>query len=192
MSDSISNKAMLYANCGRTIRQAVAGQDYLGEGRSLLSETVMIVTQALGSGHDQGHISAETAGLNQALRRVAGEAKPIDLRAMAQKISAVETGGDFFRRCAGTAKAEELKAILDSAPDVPPMQGTRSIPERNAKPGDKPASPYQYVIRSADMIESPDWYGLGLTPTICTHTNLQTMQCRLATIAWGWPGHARP
>jgi hypothetical protein len=42
--------------------------------------------------------------------------------AVAQKIGAVETA-DFFRRRAGTAKAEDLKAFLDRAPDVPPMPG---------------------------------------------------------------------
>lgn len=42
--------------------------------------------------------------------------------AVAQKIGAVETA-DFFRRRAGTAKAEALKAFLDRAPDVPPMPG---------------------------------------------------------------------
>lgn len=43
--------------------------------------------------------------------------------AVAQKISAVETAADFFRRRAGTAKAGDLKAILDRAPDVPAMPG---------------------------------------------------------------------
>jgi hypothetical protein len=48
--------------------------------------------------------------------------------AVAQKISAVETAADFFRRRAGTAKAEDLQAILDRAPDVPPMPGDEIDP----------------------------------------------------------------
>ena len=47
---------------------------------------------------------------------------------MAQKISAVETAADFFRRRAGTAKAEDLQAILDRGPDVPPMPGDEIDP----------------------------------------------------------------
>jgi HicB family len=41
--------------------------------------------------------------------------------AVAQKVSVVETSADFFRQRAGTAKAEDLKAFLDRAPDVRPM-----------------------------------------------------------------------
>jgi hypothetical protein len=48
--------------------------------------------------------------------------------AVAQKISAVETAADFFRRRAGTAKAEDLQAILDRGPDVPPMPGDEIDP----------------------------------------------------------------
>jgi hypothetical protein len=47
---------------------------------------------------------------------------------VAQKISAVETAADFFRRRAGTTKAEDLQAILDRAPDVPPMPGDEIDP----------------------------------------------------------------
>src|SRR5207244_8974851 len=43
--------------------------------------------------------------------------------AVAQKIGAVETAADFFRRRAGNARPEDLKAFLASAPDVPPEPG---------------------------------------------------------------------
>lgn len=46
--------------------------------------------------------------------------------AVAQKV-AVETA-DFFRRRAGNARAEDLKAFLDRAPDVPPMPGDEIDP----------------------------------------------------------------
>ncbi len=48
--------------------------------------------------------------------------------AVAQKVSVVETAADFFRQRAGTAKAEDLKAFLDRAPDVPPMPGDEIDP----------------------------------------------------------------
>lgn len=48
--------------------------------------------------------------------------------AVAQKVSAVETAADFFRRRAGTAKAEDLNAFLDRAPDVPPIPGDEIDP----------------------------------------------------------------
>jgi len=48
--------------------------------------------------------------------------------AVAQKVSVVETSADFFRQRAGTAKAEDLKAFLDRAPDVPPMPGDEADP----------------------------------------------------------------
>jgi hypothetical protein len=48
--------------------------------------------------------------------------------AVAQKVSAVETAADFFRRRAGTAKVEDLKAFLDQAPDVPPIPGDEIDP----------------------------------------------------------------
>jgi hypothetical protein len=47
---------------------------------------------------------------------------------VAQKISALETAADFFRRRAGTAKAEDLKEILDRAPDVPATPGDEIDP----------------------------------------------------------------
>jgi hypothetical protein len=47
---------------------------------------------------------------------------------VAQKISAVETAADFFRRRADNAKVEDLKAILDRAPDVPAMPGDEIDP----------------------------------------------------------------
>ncbi len=43
--------------------------------------------------------------------------------AVAQKIGAVETAADFFKRRAGGAQPEDLKAFLASAPDVPPEPG---------------------------------------------------------------------
>ena len=42
--------------------------------------------------------------------------------AVAQKIGAVETAGDFLRRRAGNA-SPDLRAFLPSAPDVPPEPG---------------------------------------------------------------------
>ncbi len=41
--------------------------------------------------------------------------------AVGQQGSVVADTADFFRNRAGTAKAADLKAILDRAPDVPPM-----------------------------------------------------------------------
>ncbi len=43
--------------------------------------------------------------------------------AVAQKIGAVETAADFFRRRAGNARPEDLKAFVANAPDVPPELG---------------------------------------------------------------------
>jgi hypothetical protein len=43
--------------------------------------------------------------------------------AVAQKIGAVETAADFFKRRAGDASPEDLKAFLANAPDVPPEPG---------------------------------------------------------------------
>jgi len=43
--------------------------------------------------------------------------------AVAQKIGAVETAADFFKRRAGGARAEDLRAFLATAPDVPPEPG---------------------------------------------------------------------
>jgi len=43
--------------------------------------------------------------------------------AVAQKIGAVETAADFFKRRAGNASPEDLKTFLTNAPDVPPQHG---------------------------------------------------------------------
>jgi len=48
--------------------------------------------------------------------------------AVAQKIGAVETAADFFKRRTGEARPEDLKAFLAAAPDVPPESGDE-IPE---------------------------------------------------------------
>jgi hypothetical protein len=40
--------------------------------------------------------------------------------AVAQKIGAVETAADFFKRRAGNASLEDLKTFLANAPHVPP------------------------------------------------------------------------
>jgi hypothetical protein len=48
--------------------------------------------------------------------------------AVAQKVSMVESTADFFHQRAGTAKAEDLKAFLAAAPDVPPMPGDEIDP----------------------------------------------------------------
>lgn len=49
--------------------------------------------------------------------------------AVAQKIGAVETAANFFKRRAGKARPEDLKAFLASAPDVPP-EPADEIPDR--------------------------------------------------------------
>lgn len=43
--------------------------------------------------------------------------------AVAQKVGAVETAAEFFKRRAGDATGEGLRAILDRAPDNPPEPG---------------------------------------------------------------------
>jgi hypothetical protein len=43
--------------------------------------------------------------------------------AVAQKIDAVETAADFFKRRPGDARPEDLKAFLATAPHVPPEPG---------------------------------------------------------------------
>lgn len=43
--------------------------------------------------------------------------------AVAQKIGAVETAADFFKRRAGEATPEDLLPFLDRAPDEPPPPG---------------------------------------------------------------------
>ena len=40
--------------------------------------------------------------------------------AVAQKVGAVETAAEFFRKRAGDAKPEDLRAILALVPDRPP------------------------------------------------------------------------
>jgi hypothetical protein len=48
--------------------------------------------------------------------------------AVAQKIGAVETAADFFKRRAAGATPEDLRKFLRAAPDVPPMSGDE-LPE---------------------------------------------------------------
>lgn len=48
--------------------------------------------------------------------------------AVAQKVGAVETAAEFFRRRAGSARPEDLHAILALAPDCPPDLGDE-LPE---------------------------------------------------------------
>jgi hypothetical protein len=43
--------------------------------------------------------------------------------AVAQKIGAVETAADFFKRRAGNASPEDLRAFLANAPDILPEPG---------------------------------------------------------------------
>lgn len=43
--------------------------------------------------------------------------------AVAQKVGAVETAAEFFRRRAGDARPEDLHALLALAPDRPPDPG---------------------------------------------------------------------
>ena len=43
--------------------------------------------------------------------------------AVAQKIGAVETAAEFFKRRAGGAQPGDLKAFLESIPDVPAQRG---------------------------------------------------------------------
>ncbi len=43
--------------------------------------------------------------------------------AVAQKVGAVETAADFFRRRAGDARPNDLTALLRQAPDRPPEPG---------------------------------------------------------------------
>jgi hypothetical protein len=50
------------------------------------------------------------------------------LRLRSQKIGAVETAADFFRRRAGDARPEDLKAFLAGAPDIP-HEPSEEIPD---------------------------------------------------------------
>jgi len=70
----------------------------------------------------------EAAGLDQSSGRASGWEYEAWLNqwitaAIAQKIGAVETAADFFKRRAGNASPEDLKAFLANAPDVPPEHG---------------------------------------------------------------------
>ena len=48
--------------------------------------------------------------------------------AVAQKVGAVETAAEFFRRRAGDARPEDLHALLALAPDRPPDPGDELPP----------------------------------------------------------------
>jgi hypothetical protein len=48
--------------------------------------------------------------------------------AVAQKVGAVETVSEFFRRRAGGARPEDLRAILASVPDQAPDPGDEVSP----------------------------------------------------------------
>ena len=43
--------------------------------------------------------------------------------AVAEKVGAVETAAEFFKRRAGKAKPKDLLWFLDNAPTKPPVQG---------------------------------------------------------------------
>jgi hypothetical protein len=49
--------------------------------------------------------------------------------AVAQKIGAVETAAEFFRRRAGDTRPEDLRAILALVPDRPPDPGDEMPPD---------------------------------------------------------------
>jgi hypothetical protein len=53
--------------------------------------------------------------------------------AVAQKIGAVETAAVFFKRRAGDAQPGDLKALLESVPDVPPERGDEISDHLKAK-----------------------------------------------------------
>ena len=48
--------------------------------------------------------------------------------AVAQKVGAVETAAEFFRRRAGDARPEDLRAVLATVPDRAPDPGVRQMP----------------------------------------------------------------
>ena len=48
--------------------------------------------------------------------------------AVAQKVGAVETAAEFFRRQAGDARPEDLRTILALVPDRPPDPGDELPP----------------------------------------------------------------
>ena len=53
--------------------------------------------------------------------------------AVAQKIGAVESAADFFKRRAGNASPEDLKPFLANAPDLPPDPGDEISDHLGAK-----------------------------------------------------------
>jgi hypothetical protein len=67
------------------------------------------------------------ASIKEAAARLAGE-DGVSLNqwiasAVAQKVGAVETANEFFRRRAGSARPEDLHRFLAGAPDAPPAPG---------------------------------------------------------------------
>ncbi len=49
--------------------------------------------------------------------------------AVAQKVGAVETAAEFFRRRAGDARPEDLRTVLALVPDRPPDPGDELPPD---------------------------------------------------------------
>jgi len=49
--------------------------------------------------------------------------------AVAQKVGAVETAAEFFKRRAGNAQPRDMMEILDRLPDVPPEPGDELPPD---------------------------------------------------------------
>jgi hypothetical protein len=85
----------------------------------------------------------EAAGLDQSSGRASGWEYEARLNqwitaAVAQEIGAVETAADFFKRRAGNASPEDLRAFLADAPHVPP-EPDDEIPD-HLRVSRKPAS----------------------------------------------------
>ena len=59
--------------------------------------------------------------------------------AVAQKVSAVETAADFFKRRAGGARPEDLKTFLAMVPDVPPEPGDEMPDQVSERPATRSA-----------------------------------------------------
>jgi hypothetical protein len=59
--------------------------------------------------------------------------------AVAQKVSAVETAADFFKRRAGGARAEDLLTLLAGGPDVPPEPGDEMPDQVSERPATRSA-----------------------------------------------------
>jgi hypothetical protein len=86
--------------------------------------------------------------------------------AIAQKIGAVETAADFFKRRAGNASPEDLRAFLADAPDVPLEPGDKiqtifasgSNPHRHAD--DRP------LCRPSNCRRHPELGAVFTTPEI--------------------------